>query len=416
MQRSALASDILERFVRYAEVDTQSSEPEAEKGRHPSTECQWNLLRLLAAELGELGVSRVELDEHGVLIARIPASKGKEGKPTIGLMAHVDTASDVKGNGVKPQVVEAYDGGDVVLKNGLVLKASENPELAQYRGSTIITSDGTTLLGSDDKAGVAEIMAVVRRLQEDPSLLHGPVEVYFTCDEETGMGMDCFPYDKIHCDWCYTVDGGQRYLIEQECFTAAGVKLDIHGVSYHTGSARGRMVNAVTVASRILSSLPQAESPEATDGRYGFYAPMAISGTIAEAKLSFLIRDFDSEQVERRIAVLQKLAAAMEAAYPGSKIDVAVKHQYYNMVEVARKKPLALSAIWQAGKELGMPLKESLIRGGTDGARMAHDRGIPCPNLFTGGHNLHSCLEWAALDAMEDSARLVTRILEIGGR
>ena len=416
MERDALAQDILERFVRYAQVDTQSSEVAAEQGKHPSTDIEWDLLRMLQAELQDLGVKDTELDEHGVLIGRIPASKGKERKPTIGLMAHVDTASDVKGNGVKPQVIERYQGGDVTLPNGLVIAASENPELAQYQGETLVTSDGTTLLGSDDKAGVAEIMGVVKRILADSTIQHGPVEVYFTSDEETGMGMDCFPYDKIRCDFCYTVDGGPRYSIEQECFSAAGVRLHIHGVSYHTGSGRGRIVNAITVASRILSSLPQAESPEATDGRYGFYAPMKIEGALNECTLSFLLRDFKNEEIERRISVMQSLSQAMEAAYPGCKIDVEVKHQYYNMVEEARKKPLVLDCIWQAGKELGMPLYESLIRGGTDGARMAHDRHIPCLNLFTGGHNLHSVYEWAALPAMRDSARLICRILEIGAR
>ncbi len=416
MERDALAEDILRRFVRYAEVDTQSDQLEAEKGKHPSTDIQWNLLRMLEKELHELGVENVELDAHGVLIGRIPASPGLEGKPTIGLMAHVDTASDVAGNGVKPQIVESYDGGDIILKNGLVIKASENKQLSQYKGCTLVTSDGTTLLGSDDKAGVAEIMSVVALLFSAPSILHGPVEVYFTTDEETGMGMDLFPYEKIHCDFCYTVDGGDRYAIEKECFSAAGVKLHIHGVSYHTGSARGRMVNAVTVAGRILSLLPQAESPEATDGRFGFYAPMKIEGSLAECTLSFLLRDFKNEEIERRIGVMETLAKAMEAAYPGCKIEVEVKHQYYNMVEEAKKKPLVLDCIWQAGKELGMPLYPSLIRGGTDGARMAHEHHIPCPNLFTGGHNLHSVYEWAALPAMVDSARLIVRILEVGAR
>lgn len=416
MARDALAQDILERFVRYAKVDTQSNAESAEAGRHPSTEIQWDLLKLLQEELHGMGVTDTELDANGVLIGRIPATKGKEDKPTIGLMAHVDTASDVPGNGVKPQVIDDYQGGDVQLSNGLVIAAAENPELAQYQGGTLIVSDGTTLLGSDDKAGVAEIMSVLKLLSRDASLAHGPIEVYFTSDEETGMGMDRFPYEKIGCDFCYTVDGGARYAIEQECFSAAGVKLHIHGVSYHTGSGRGRIVNAITVASRILASLPQAESPEATDGRYGFYAPMSIQGTMNEATISFLLRDFRNEEIERRIAVMKSLSHAMEDTWPGCRIEVEVKHQYYNMVEEARKKPLVLDCIWQAGKELGMPLYESLIRGGTDGSRMAHDRHIPCPNLFTGGHNLHSVYEWAALDAMEDSARLICRILEIGAR
>jgi len=411
---STMANDMLERFLRYVKIDTMSDEALAET-RHPSTDCQWDLLRLLEKELRDLGVSDVELDANGILIARIPGNSDKKA-PVIGLMAHVDTAHDVMGNGVKPRVIEKYDGKDIPLASGVVLKRTANPELAKYVGETLIVTDGTTLLGSDDKAGVAEIMMVAKRLMEDKTIIHGPVEIYFTADEETGCGMDKFPYDKIHCDYCYTVDGGEKYCIESECFSAAAISLSIHGVSFHPGSGRGRIVNAITVASRLLSSLPQAESPEATDGRYGFYCPMEISGGLVETKIHFIIRDFDQKQVERRIEVVKALSSALEKTYPGCRIVVSVKQQYYNMVDVAKKKPQALDAIWKAGKELGMPLYSSLIRGGTDGARMANEQGIPCPNLFTGGHNLHSIYEWAALPAMEESVRLVTRLLEIGAR
>ncbi|MCH3907796.1 MAG: peptidase T [Sphaerochaeta sp.] len=408
-----MADALLDRFLRYVKVDTMSDEALAETN-HPSTEIQWNLLRLLDTELAAMGVTDREMDEHGILIARIPANTTKK-VPTIGLMAHVDTADDCQGNGVKPRVIPSYDGKDILLNKTVTLKVSDNPELPKYVGQTLIVTDGTTLLGSDDKAGVAEIMTVADRLLHDPSCIHGPVELYFTSDEETGCGMDHFPYDKIHCDYCYTVDGGERYCIETECFNAAVVRLDIHGVSYHLGAGRGRLINAVKVAGMIIDALPQAESPEATDGRFGYYCPLEVSGALAEVKLNVVLRDFDLKNLEKRIQVVKGIAGAMESAY-GCTIDVVVKHQYYNMVEEANKHPAVVQSIWQAGKELGMPLFENLIRGGTDGARMANERHIPCPNLFTGGHNLHSVYEWAALPAMEDSVKLVSRIIEIGAR
>jgi len=390
------------------------SDEELAETRHPSTDNQWDLLRMLDGELAAMGVSDREMDGHGILIARIPGNV-KGNVPTIGLMAHVDTAHDCEGNGVKPRVIHTYDGKDIQLNDDVVLKVSDNPELAGYMGQTIVVTDGTTLLGSDDKAGVAEIMTVADKLVHDPSCAHGPVELYFTSDEETGCGMDKFPYEKIHCDYCYTIDGGERYCVEIECFNAAVLRLDIHGVSYHLGAGRGRLVNAVKVASQIVDALPQAESPEATDGRFGYYCPLEISGALAEVKLNIYLRDFDLPVLEKRIAVVESLVKTMERTY-GCTIDVTVKHQYYNMVEEARKHPKVLQSMYQAGKELGMPLHESLIRGGTDGARMANERHIPSPNLFTGGHNLHSIYEWAALPAMEDSVKLITRILEIGAR
>lgn len=406
--------EVLERFLRYVKVDTMSDEGLAET-RHPSTDCQWDLLHLLEKEMDAMGLKDHELDGHGILIARIPSNTKKK-CPTIGLMTHVDTAHDVMGNGVKARVIDSYDGGDIPLNKSITIKRKDNPLLAQYKGETLVVSDGTTLLGADDKAGVAEVMTVAHRLLEDNTIVHGPVELYFTSDEETGCGMDKFPYEKIHADYCYTVDGGERYCIESECFSAYALDVDIKGVSYHPGSGRGRIVNAITVASRLLASLPQAESPEATDGRFGFYCPMEISGGLAEVHLHFIIRDFDTEKAERRCAVVKSLCSSLEEAYQGSRIIVKEKQQYLNMVDIAHKKPQGLDNVWKAGKELGMPLYESLIRGGTDGARMANERDIPCPNLFTGGHNFHSIYEWAALPAMEDSIRLIIRLLELGGR
>ncbi len=411
MDNKILSEDLKTRFVRYASVDTQSN-PNTVNEMHPSTKIQFDLIHMLEKELKELGIEDVVVDEHGILIAHLPSNV--ENAPCIGLMAHVDTADAVKGNGVKPQIIESYDGGDITLKSGLVIKKDENEQLEQYVGQTLITSDGTTLLGADDKAGVSEIMSAVKILVNDDSIKHGEVEIIFTCDEETGCGMDVFPYDKLHCQYCFTVDGGTRYEIEKECFNASHADITFIGKSYHTGDARGRLVNALTLAGKYISSLPQSESPEATDGRYGFYCPLSIEGSLDKASLGVFMRDFDLDQLKRRESVLKTLASSLEALYPGAKIDVEIRTQYYNMVEVSNKNPKVIDSIFEAGKRLGFPLFDSIIRGGTDGARMANESGIPCPNIFTGGHNFHSLNEWAALPAMVDSTNLIVEIIKIG--
>lgn len=412
MQKSPLAEDILSRFLRYAVIDTMSDD-QAVQTQHPSTEGQWDLLNLLVSELKEMGITDIQVDDKGVVIARIPSNQEKV-VPTVGFMAHVDTADDVMGNSVRPRVIEAFDGKDIVLNSEHTLSFDDNPELGKYVGQTLIVTDGNTLLGSDDKAGVAEIMAAARILVENKELKHGPVELIFTSDEETGSGMDSFPYEKIQCEYCYTIDGGKRDEIEAECFNAATVKVKFEGVSYHLGAARGRMINALTMAAFFINALPQAESPEATDGRYGYYCAQNLSGTATEANLTVYLRDFDLPQLDKRIEAIKKLAEATEMLYPKGKVSVDAKHVYYNMALVAKAKPFAMANLYKAGELLGLPLKEALIRGGTDGARMANERNIPCPNIFTGGHNLHSRFEWAALPAMEDSSKLILKIIEVG--
>ena len=410
--RSTFAEDILQRFLRYAAIDTMSDDTLVAT-KSPSTDGQWDLLNLLVAELKEMGISDIEVDTNGVVIARIPTNLDYE-VPTIGFMAHVDTADDVPGNGVKPRVIEAYDGSDIPLNKEYTIMVADNGELAQYKGETLIVTDGTTLLGSDDKAGVAAIMAVAKDLSSDSSIKHGPLELIFTSDEETGAGMDTFPYDKIDCAYCYTIDGGKRFEVESECFNAATVKVHFSGVSYHLGAARGRLVNALTMAAYFINALPQAESPEATDGRYGYYCAHTISGTATEVDLTVYLRDFDLEILNHRIDALKLLAKTAEALYPKGKVSVESKIVYYNMAMIAKEKPIAMDNLREAGRRLGMDLEEALIRGGTDGARMANEHKIPCPNIFTGGHNLHSRFEWAALSAMEDSANLVKEIIKVG--
>jgi tripeptide aminopeptidase len=401
-------AEVLERFLRYAVVDTMSIESLADK-KHPSFEGEWDLLRLLEGELKGFGLTDVCLDEHGYLLARVPATDA--GLPAIAFSSHVDTADDVDGNHVKP-VVNDYKGGDIKLKNGLVIEAATNPELPQYAGSKIITSEGDTLLGCDDKGGIAEIMTAVSYLVKHPEIKHGEIEVLFSPDEETGFGMDFFDAKRLHAKAFYTVDGGERYVIEEECFNAATVKVHFSGVSYHLGAARGRMVNALTMAASFITALPQAESPEATDGRYGYYCAQNASGNATEFDVTLYLRDFDYDNLMRRIEVLKSLGKTIEALYYGGKVVVDAKVSYLNMGEAAKKSPKAIDAIFEAGKVLGQPLRTEIIRGGTDGSRIAEMAGIPCPNLYTGGHNYHSRYEWAALDAMNDSVALIVEIIK----
>lgn len=384
-----------------------SDESIADK-KHPSTPGQWDLLRMLEGELKGLGLKDVVLDEYGYLLARLDATE--QGLPSIAFCSHVDTADDVEGNHVRPRVVENYDGKDIKLNDEYSIVAADNPELARYVGSTIITSSGDTLLGCDDKGGVAEIMTAVSYLVKHPEIKHGEIEILFSPDEETGCGMDFFDASRLNAKALYTVDGGTRYEVELECFNAATVKVHFSGVSYHLGAARGRMVNALTMASAFINAIPQAESPEATDGRYGYYCAQSASGNATDMDVTVYLRDFDYDGLLRRIEVLQSLGKTVELLYVGGKVTVDSKISYLNMGEAAKKDPWAVEAIFKAGKALGQPLHTEIIRGGTDGSRIAQIKGIACPNLYTGGHNYHSRFEWAALDAMNDSVALIIEI------
>lgn len=399
--------EVLDRFLRYVQVDTMSDESIADK-KHPSTPGQWDLLRMLEGELKGFGLKDVVLDEYGYLLARLDATE--QGLPSIAFCSHVDTADDVEGNHVRPRVVENYDGKDIRLNDEYSIVAADNPELARYVGSTIITSSGDTLLGCDDKGGVAEIMTAVSYLVKHPEIKHGEIEILFSPDEETGCGMDFFDASRLNAKALYTVDGGTRYEVELECFNAATVKVHFSGVSYHLGAARGRMVNALTMASAFINAIPQAESPEATDGRYGYYCAQSASGNATDMDVTVYLRDFDYDGLLRRIEVLQSLGKTVELLYAGGKVTVDSKISYLNMGEAAKKDPWAVEAIFKAGKALGQPLHTEIIRGGTDGSRIAQIKGIACPNLYTGGHNYHSRFEWAALDAMNDSVALIIEI------
>ena len=396
---------VRDRFIRYTTYDTMS-DGNASGNRRPTTEGQEELLLVLKKELEKLGLETYYGEEKVVM----GVLKGNSSGTTIGFMAHVDTADDCNGNGVKAKVWSNYDGGVIELEDGVVLDPEKDKDLLLYKGKEIITSDGTSLLGSDDKAGVAIIMEALKYLVEHPEVKRPDIEVYFTPDEETGSGMDMFPYDRLKSKCCYTVDGEAEGEVELECFNAATVEILLKGVSIHLGSARGTMVNAVTMASHIVTSLPQAESPEATDGRYGYYCPLVLEGTATEAKLSVFIRDFDMEKFQHRIESVEKIVAAVEALY-GGEIKANVSVSYHNMAEANKKNPGAIEAVYSASQKLGLAIREEIIRGGTDGARLA-ETGVACPNLYTGGHNLHSLKEWIAVDAMSNSINLCLGIID----
>ena len=396
------AEELVERLVRYAKVETTSD-------RHiediPSTASQWNLAKMLLKELGDLGVSDLSLDEHCYLMGRIPASPGRETRPSIGLMAHMDTASDVSGKDVRPRVIRNYDGATVVLgepkggEEGRFLDPADNPDLSGHVGDTIIVTDGNTLLGADDKAGLAEIMTLAAHLLSHPEIAHGPIELIFTPDEETGKGMNLFPLQNLRSKACYTVDGGKAGEIEAECFTAYSVKADFIGRSIHIGSARGKLANAVAMAGSFIAMFPRSESPEATDGWYGYYCPLEVTGHIERASVDVFLRDFSREGMEKRIETVRALAKAVEAQFPLGSVELTVTKQYVNMREKLDERPEVLERLMEAARRAGAEPYIKPIRGGTDGARLT-EMGVPTPNVFTGGYNYHSRYEWASLADM----------------
>lgn len=399
---------MVERFIRYVKVDTQSD-------RHiediPSTKGQWDLAWMLESELKALGLSDVSLDNHCYLIARVPASPGMENKPSIGLMAHMDTASDVTGANVKPALVKDYQGNAIELSAGYVLDPKNYADLAEHIGDTIITTDGTTLLGADDKAGVAEIMTAVEYLVKHPEIKHGPIEIFFTPDEETGKGMDKFPLAKAKSIACYTFDGGKAAEIESECFTAYSVHAEFSGQVIHIGAARGKLANAVAMAASFVSLLPRSESPEATDEWFGYYCPIEINGSLEHAELDVYLRDFTNAGMERRIEAIKAFAKTVEAQYPLGKVSLIIKKQYLNMKEELDKHPEVLSNLVKAIEMTGVEHGMRPIRGGTDGSRLT-EMGIPTPNVFTGGYNYHSRYEWASVSEMSMAVQTIVNLVQ----
>jgi tripeptide aminopeptidase len=389
---------VLERFLRYVRIDTTS---DRHSKSSPTTPGQLELANMLIEELEQLSPGNVDLDEAGFVIARLESNLKRSAAqpPEIGLIAHLDTSDAAPGKNVNPRIHEKYDGRIVELEKGMELDPEKYPQLSRYKGQTIITSDGTTLLGADDKAGLAEIMTALEYLVEHPEIHHGRIGICFTPDEEQGLSMQRFPMDKISAKYCYTFDGGEEGTIEAECFEGYRAVLHFHGKSIHTGVARGKLVNAIEMAASFLNLLPGAESPQATDGRFGFYFPLEISGGIEKTELEIYLRDFEETEVQRRAAALESMARAVEAVYPNGRVEIKVEKQYANLRIYLEGVPEVLTILEQAIREAGMEPEYKSIRGGTDGARLS-ELGVPTPNVFTGGHNYHSRQEWAALPAM----------------
>lgn len=398
--------DLLDRFCRYVKIYTTSDRVSTAK---PSTPQQWDLLHLLEKEMQALGLQKVHTHPLGYVLGTLPGSAGGESAAPVAFLAHVDTAPDAPGENVRPIVHTAYDGKTISLPGGPVLDPSDNPVLARYQGQTIITSDGNTLLGADDKAGVAEILSAVSWLVQHPELPRPPLEIIFTSDEEVGRGTEGFPFEEIQSKVAYTLDGGEEGGIEAECYSAVTANVVITGCSYHPGSARGKMVNAVTMAGQYVSLLPRNESPEATDGRFGCLWAHDMTASVEKAEIEIEVRDFDWDTVQRRVASLSAYAAAVEAAFPGGKVEVTTRVRYRNMRDALNQHPVILELLHEAARLAGaVPFDES-IRGGTDGARLT-EMGLPTPNVFTGGMNYHSRTEWVALPAMVKASLTVVEL------
>ena len=404
-----LAEDAAERLLRYVRFDTQSDE---ESDTYPSTDGQLVLLRLLRDELEEIGLADAAIDEHGYVTATLPATVDHE-VPTIALFAHVDTAREVSGAGVSPQRVR-YDGGEIALgASGQTIRPEQSPELANHVGHELITTDGTTLLGADDKAGVAEIMAAVAHLVAHPEIRHGTVKVAFNPDEEIGRGVVYFPVESFGAVAAYTVDGATAGELQTETFSGAQVRMRIHGRSIHPGWAKSELVNAIKLAGEILARLPQdALSPETTEDREGYVHPVVIEGDSSEVELRFIVRDFDDGRLAEHVAFLRGLAAEVCAAEPRCTIEVEDRIQYRNPRAALERHPAIVANLEQAIRRVGLEPKETAIRGGTDGSVLT-EMGLPSANVFTGGHDAHSEREWICVEDMGLAAATLVELARV---
>lgn len=404
-------SDVLERFLRYVQVDSQSDE--AHEDVTPSTPRQHKMARILGDELKNIGCTDVDVDEHAYVTASLPASSGSEGVPALMLCAHIDTAPDAPGAGVKPHVVH-YEGGALVsgVVNGVTVQTTPEqvPDLAKFVGQDIVVTDGTTLLGADDKAGVAEICALLARLVAHPELKHPELKIAFVPDEEIGHGAGLLDLEKLGAAYGYTVDGEALGEFNYECFSACEATVHVHGVMVHPGSAKDVMVNAITVASEFQQMLPAWERPEHTSGREGFYHPTDISGTASEVVLKYIVRDFDSKLFSRRQEVLREVAAFLNARYGEGTVEVEVRQQYRNMAEHFADKQFLIDNALEANREAGVEPSIVAVRGGTDGAQLTF-RGLPCPNLATGGYNAHSVREFIPVSNLETTVDILEHLV-----
>ena len=406
-----MRKNLLERFLRYVKIDTQSAEGQQTV---PSTQKQFDLARRLREEMESMGLKNVTLDEHCYVMGTLVANT-TDPMPRIGLISHMDTSPDASGRDVRPIVWENYDGGDLPLSPGNVLRPADFPEIARYKGCTLVTSDGTTLLGADDKAGIAEILTAVEYLQAHPEIKHGDLRIGFTPDEEIGRGPDFFDVKRFDADWAYTMDGSAEGELEYENFNGASATVTFYGLSVHPGYAKDKMVNSMLRAAEFIGSLPAAERPEHTQGYEGFYHLHTMEAGLEKTTLNYILRDHDRAKFEHRKEVFVAAAEFFKRKYGEKALDYQVKDQYYNMrmqIEpVMHVIDLALAAMRAAGVEPQV----KAIRGGTDGARLSF-MGLPCPNLFTGGHNFHGRFEFAVVDTMEKAVRTIVEIVRLSGQ
>jgi tripeptide aminopeptidase len=405
----ALAEDAAERFLRYVRIDTQSDE---DSETYPSTAKQLDLLRLLRDELEALGLADAAIDRHGYVTATVPATIETD-VPVIAFFAHVDTAREVTGAGVQPQRIR-YEGGAIELgDSGQAIRPEESPDLPNHVGHELITTDGTTLLGADDKAGVAEIMAAAAYLVDHPEIPHGLVKIAFNPDEEVGRGVIHFPVGELGAVAAYTLDGSTAGELQSETFSGAQVRMRIHGRAIHPGWAKGELVNAIKVAADVISRLPaDSLSPETTDGRDGFVHPTVIDGDSTEVELRFIVRDFEDDLLDRHVEVLRSIAEEVAAAEPRASIDVESRIQYRNMRDALAGRPEIVGNLEEAIRRVGLDPKLTSIRGGTDGSALT-EMGLPTPNIFTGGHDAHSEREWVCVEDMGLAAATVVELVQV---
>jgi tripeptide aminopeptidase len=405
----------LRRFLQYVTYDTRSDE---QSTTFPSTPGQLVLLRELVSELQTLGLRDAAIDEYGYVMATVAATPGREHAPVIGFIAHVDTSPEMPGHDVRPLVHAHYDGRDLVLPDdaAMVLRASDNPALAAQTGNTIVTASGLTLLGSDDKAGVAEIVAAVEHLVAHPEIVHGPVRIAFTPDEEIGRGANHFDVARFGARCAYTLDGGSRGELEYESFSADAITATFKGFNTHPGYAKGRMVNAIRVAADFVARLPREEmSPEATDGYEGYLHPYQVHAAVDATRVKVLVRDFVTEKLKEKEAYVQQLARETVRVHPGASVEFTIEESYRNMREVLEQHPQVVDYARQAIRLAGMEPIERPIRGGTDGSRLSF-MGLPTPNLFAGEHNFHSRLEWVSAEDMDAAVQVIVNLCEMWGR
>lgn len=401
---------LLERFLKYVSIHTTSDE---NTGLVPSTPQQMEFAKILAEELKAMGMQDVSLDKKGYLMATLPSNIDKD-VPTVGFISHLDTSPDMSGKNVKPRIVENYDGNDIILneKENIVLSPKQFPELTMYRGQSLVVTNGLTLLGADDKAGIAEIMTAMDYFIKNPDVKHGKVRIAFNPDEEIGLGAHHFDVEKFGCQFAYTMDGGEIGELEYENFNAAGAKVTFYGTNVHPGYAKNKMVNSMKIATKFMATVPANESPEYTDGYEGFYHLTGIGGDVEKTTVSYIIRDHDRKKFEERKAHLQMLVDKINSEFGDNTATLEVKDQYYNMKEKVEPVKYIVDIASEAIRQAGVDPKVKPIRGGTDGAQLSF-KGLPCPNIFAGGHNFHGKYEFVPIQSMEKATEVVKNIIKI---